>query len=93
MPRKPNLDPSTRLELAIPETLRARLDLILFSELEGRVRLGKYSEFFIARLQEYLDSRRLDLAPYGFAPGYGVTGPKPVIDALEQRLREAYKET
>ena len=85
--RKPNLDRPTGLLLKLPESWRARLDLHLFSELEGRVPKGKYVEFFIERLRDFFDSRTLDLAPFGFQPGYYVRGPKDMIDALERRLK------
>jgi len=89
MPRKPNLDPVTRLELKLPESLRARIDLLLFSPLEGRVPQGKYQEFFVSRIKEFFDHRRLDLTPYGFPTGYFVVGPKEMLDALERSLRDA----
>jgi hypothetical protein len=88
MPRKPNLDRPVPLTLKLPETLRGRLDLWLFSPLEGRVRQGAYQEFFIQRLQEFFDWQRLDLSPFGFPPGYFVSGPKEIIRELELRLRK-----
>jgi hypothetical protein len=88
MPRKPNLERPTRLETKLPETLRARLDLLLFSELEGRVPKGRYQEFFIERILEFFNSRQLELEPLGFPQGYFVRGPKEMIDELERRLRE-----
>lgn len=49
---------STYLNLAVPEDIRALLDLHLFSPLEGRVPHGAYSDY-ISRLI------RQDLAPKG----------------------------
>lgn len=86
MPRKPNIDQSTRLELKLPESLRNRLDLFLFSDLEGRVPKGKYQEFFSERVREYFDFARLDLSPFGFPEGYFVAGPKDMIAELQRRL-------
>lgn len=86
MPRKPNLDRPTRLELKLPETLRARLDLYLFSELEGRVPKGKYLEFFAERVRVFFGNAKLDLSPFGFPQGYYVEGPKDMIRALQERL-------
>lgn len=86
---KPSLDPRVRLTLVLPETLRTRLDLLLFSELEGRVPKGNYQRFFIERLREFFEWRRLDLAPYGFPPGYFVAGPKEIIGRLEASLAGA----
>ena len=55
MSRRPNVIPPTRLTLRLPEDVRAKLDLHLFSELEGRVPQGRYQEFFLARIKEYFD--------------------------------------
>lgn len=87
MPRRPALDRQTLLNLALPESVRARLDLFLFSPLEGRVPLGSYRTFFLERIQEFFDSRQLDLAPFGFPAGFYVRGPRTVIDQLEERLK------
>ena len=54
--RKPNLVPSTRLELALPTDIRSRLDLHLFSEVEGRIPQGAYTTFFEQRLREFFKS-------------------------------------
>ena len=56
MSRRPNIIPSTRLTLRLPEDIRAKLDLYLFSDLEGRVPLGRYQEFFVARTKEFFES-------------------------------------
>jgi hypothetical protein len=53
MPRRPNIDRPTRLELKLPESLRAKLDLHLFSEVEGRVPKGGYQAFFEQRIREF----------------------------------------
>jgi hypothetical protein len=87
MPRKPDIDEGTRLELHLPLSVRTRLDLILFSDLEGKVPRGRYQEFFVTRINEFFESKRLDLAPYGFPAGYEVFGPKEVIEALEAQLK------
>lgn len=86
MPRKPEVDRPTRLELKLPESLRTRLDLYLFSELEGRVPKGKYQEFFAERVRAFFGNAKLDLAPFGFPAGYYVEGPKDMIRALQERL-------
>lgn len=51
---KRNIRP-TYLNLAIPEDLRALLDLHLFSPLEGRVPHGAYSEYICRLLREALE--------------------------------------
>lgn len=61
MPNTFKIDRPIMLHVALPLSIRTRLDLHLFSELEGRVPKGAYQEFFIERLQEYfsqLDKER-----------------------------------
>lgn len=87
MPRRPNLDRPVKLTLSLPETWRAKLDLMLFSELEGRVPKGKYQEFFMERLQEFFGSRSLNLEPYGFPAGFVIRGNKDIIDNLEKKFQ------
>jgi hypothetical protein len=55
MPRKPNIIPSIRLGTTIPEDLRAKLDLYLFSEIEGRVPQGAYQRFICERIREFFN--------------------------------------
>lgn len=88
MPRRPDLDRPTRLELKLPESIRTRLDLLLYSELEKKVPQGRYQAFFLERITEFFDWRRLDLTPYGFAPGSYVSGTKQTLDSLQQALDE-----
>lgn len=86
MPRKPEIDRPTRLELKLPDSLRTRVDLYLFSDLEGKVPRGRYQEFFSERVRDFFESARLDLAPFGFPQDYYVTGPKDMIAELQRRL-------
>lgn len=86
MARPPAVIPSRPLNLSFPEDLRARLDLVLFSSVEGCVPQGAYKEFFSARTREFFAWRRLDLAPYGLPPGFFVSGPPEMLDALRARL-------
>jgi len=87
MPRKPDVVRPTLLHVSLPEDVRARLDLALFSELEGRVPKGAYQRFFIERIQEFFGWRRLDLAPFGFPQGFFVSGPREMLDHVETRLK------
>lgn len=87
MPRRPNLDRPTRVEIQLPESLHTKLTLLLFSELEGRVPFGSYSSFYTERTKEYLQHKRLDLHPYGLPEGFQVSGPPEVIDLLTSRLQ------
>lgn len=42
----------------LPESIRAKLDLLLFSEVEGRVPHGSYQRFIIERIKEFFDRGR-----------------------------------
>jgi hypothetical protein len=84
--RRPKLERPTQLCLKLPESVRAQLDLLLYSELEGRVPLGAYQEFFVERIREFLSWRRLPLERFGFPAGFFVAGPREMIEELERRL-------
>lgn len=86
MPRMPNPIRPTLLHLSLPEDIRTRLDLILHSDLEGRVPKGAYQRFFLERLSDFFTHRTLDLTPYGFPTGYFVKGPADMISTLKDRL-------
>jgi len=53
MPRKASLIPSRNVHVCLPESLMTRLDLILWSDLEGRIPQGAYQRFFMERLLEH----------------------------------------
>lgn len=90
MPRPKNVIPTVKLNLKLPEDIRTRLDIHLYSELEGRVPQGHYQAFFIERCREFFEGRRLDLAPYipGLAPStFHVFGTPEAISLLESTLK------
>lgn len=86
MSRRKSITPKVRLNLVLPMDLRARMDLELVSELEGRVPLGKYADFIAARLREYFEWKSLDLSRFGFPADHFVRGPAHFIDKLEAAL-------
>lgn len=55
MPRPPNIIRPIHLKTSLPEDLRARLDLHLWSEVECRVPMGAYQKLIVQLLREYLD--------------------------------------
>jgi len=87
------LEPKVPLKVRLPVALRAELDLLLVSDLQGRVPHGDYSEFFERRLREWLSDSVLDLTPYGLPLGTSVRGPKHCIDALRARLDNNHPST
>lgn len=50
----------TRLEISIPEDMRTLMDLRLWSELEGRVPKGAYSQFINQLIREYFTKETLN---------------------------------
>lgn len=56
MPRKLNITPTTKLQVWIPAPLKARVDLHLWSELEGRVPLGAHQKFIVDLLNDFFRS-------------------------------------
>ena len=75
MSRRPNIERPIKLEISLPESLRGRLDLFLWSPTEGRVPKGAYSALIVQLLKDYLHlleskdvlarSSRTDSSPAG----------------------------
>ena len=88
--RRPNIEPSVATNLHLPESVRTRLDLVLFSELEGRVPKGAYQRFFLERLQEFFTTRALDLsAALDLPPGHGIIKCRPeALTALQAHFQQ-----
>lgn len=86
MPRTKAAVPTVLIKAWVPPELRAKMDLLLVSELEGRVPHGKISGFIADRLREHFDWAELDLGLHGFPQGYFVRGPKAMIEKLQEAL-------
>lgn len=86
MPRKKAVTQTVLIKAKVLPELRAKMDLLLVSEVEGRVPLGKISEFVSERLREHFDWEELDLGLHGGPQGYFVRGPKDMIEWLRQQL-------
>lgn len=87
--RKPLVEPSIPTHLHLPASWRTRLDLVLFSPVEGRIPKGAYQRFFLDRLVEYFDTRALDLGPYlGSLPREHLVRARPAtLEHLERLLQ------
>lgn len=88
MPRPPNIIPSLPLHVMLPQDVRGQLDLLLYSEVEGKVPLGAYQAFLVRKIREERTWKRLDLAQFGFTEGNFVVGPKASLDLLAVKLTE-----
>lgn len=86
MSRPKALVPNDHLHIRIEPGLKARLDLMLYSEVEKRIPKGAHKAFIEARIREWLEwvSQPLDI--FGFPPGYYITGPTAMVEAVSQRL-------
>ena len=86
--RRPDVIRPIKLTTTLPEDIRVKLDLHLFSDLEDRVPKGAYQKFLIDRIQEFFDSRPLDIGPICSLPTSAVIRGSPsVIKLLEQILQ------
>jgi len=74
-----------RLTTTIPENYRARLDLYLYSESEGRIPKGAYQRWIVERIREFFETHNYDLAnliPNTQHGVYIVRGPPAALEAL-----------
>ena len=55
MSRPPSILRTVKLNLCIPEDLRARIDLLLYSDSEKRVPQGAYQKFFTSLITEFFN--------------------------------------
>jgi hypothetical protein len=53
MPRHPNIETPTRLTLVLPASVRQQLDKHLHNPSLGKIPVGAYQAFFLARIQEF----------------------------------------
>lgn len=58
MPRPQNILRPIRLHTAFPEDIRAKMDLHLFSQVEGRVPHGAYQQFLIRLVREFFEPNK-----------------------------------
>jgi len=89
--RTPNIQRPVKLTTNLPEDVRVRLDLHLYSEVEGRIPKGAYSTFLIDRIREFFDAARMDLHTYfpHLPEGqYILRGPIETIGKLAVCLEE-----
>lgn len=92
MPAPRNAIPTIPLTTGLPEDLMDRLNLHLFSEVEGRVPKGAYKDFFAQRVREFFGTTELDLAPYtnGMPGTHRLRAEPEVVAQLEQLLRKEH---
>lgn len=73
--RPPKIMRPVKLSTVLPEDLRAKLDIHLYSAVEGRVPHGAYSKFLSERVREFFDQQQQTAAAQ--------------LAALKKRISEA----
>lgn len=61
MPRVKRVDRPVRLEITLPESVSAAVELELFSDIEGRVPYGARSKLIEQLLRDWLAARKVIL--------------------------------
>lgn len=76
----------TKLHLAIPEDLRARMDLHLYSQVEQRIPVGAYQDFLCGLAREFFEQKKLDISTLLDKPQgtFTVAGTSASIEALKE---------
>lgn len=90
MPRKPAVTPNKHLHTTIPADLAARLDLLLWSELENRVPQGAYQDFICNAIRDFFNKRTVDVSPYlpDTSPGqHFITATSDTLRLVLNQLR------
>jgi hypothetical protein len=82
--RPAHVDKPVRVHNAIPESIYNRTQIILYSELEGRVPYGAMSTLVSSLLRDWLETRELDLTAFGILGK--VRGQQETISQLTQML-------
>lgn len=84
MGRKALPVPSVKLTTSLDSELMTKLDLRLWSEVEGRIPQGAYKAHLERLLREDFETKRLDLSPYIGSPlgAVEVRGHPASIEAL-----------
>lgn len=90
MSRTPKIVPSVKVKISFPVDVLAKLNLHLYSELEGKVPFAAHQRFFVDRITEYFNNKHLDLAPYVTGAAAGsliISGHPEVISILKGLLK------
>lgn len=85
MPRRKNVLRPKEFHATIPEDMKAKLDLALFSDVEGRIPFGAQQAFLLEAIRIRYEWIGLDLGlllPHLFPLGTSIRGPRTVMDSL-----------
>jgi len=86
MSRQPDVIRPIKLTTTLPEDIRAKLDLYLWSDLEGRIPKSAYQRFFLERIMEFFDYRSLDIGQFCDIPTSAIVRGSPTTIALLTKL-------
>jgi hypothetical protein len=86
--RHPDIIRPIKLTTTLPEDVKAKLDLHLFSEVAGRVPIGAYQKFFLERIKDFFYEKTLDISEYLDSPVGCVTikGGPAALEAVKTIL-------
>ena len=89
MSRKAAVVPNRRLETTLPPDLAVKLDLLLWSDVEGKIPFGAIQQLITLCLRRYFEDKELDLAPFlSSYPGvHTIRAPAHTLSALLTHLK------
>lgn len=64
MPRPPNPNPNRHIHTTLPPDLMGRVDILLWSESEGKVPQGAMQGFLTKLIREFFEHRHIDIGPF-----------------------------
>jgi hypothetical protein len=90
MPRRPAIEPNFELHTTLPPKLATRVELLLFSEAEGRVPRGAWQRFLTNIITEFFSHRKVDVGVFmNRQPGeILIQGSDHAISTLIHYLKE-----
>lgn len=90
MPRPRNAVPARKIHISLPGDIGTRLDLLLYSVSEQRIPFAAHQRFILARILEFFNWRRLDLAAYipNMEADSTVSGDPATIERLKKALEK-----
>jgi hypothetical protein len=89
MPRRAAITPNRILTTSLPADLATRVELLLWSDVEGKIPYGAWQEFLVKLIREYFANRNMDLGPFlNSLPGvHVISGSDHTLSALLTHLK------
>lgn len=86
--RRPNIMRPVHVHTTLPEDIKARMDLYLWSDVEQRIPKGAFQRFLMERIAEFFNSDSLDVSKYRSVAGGTpiIRGSPAVIEVVRNAL-------